>query len=101
VEKLAATMPMPIKFESRRKKIQRFLSLPNLTVEKVWFPILQTLLSTYYDQKRIIYVAMDRTNWDYINLMVVSLIWDKRALPIYFELLPIKLPYNYPKSLAR
>jgi hypothetical protein len=29
VESLATQLPIPIKFESRRKKIQRFLSLPN------------------------------------------------------------------------
>ena len=29
VESLATQLPLPIEFESRRKKIQRFLSLPN------------------------------------------------------------------------
>jgi hypothetical protein len=39
LESLAAQLPMPILFESRRKKIQRFLSLSNLTIEKVWLNI--------------------------------------------------------------
>ena len=34
LEKLANALPIGIKFESRRKRIQRFLSLPNLTIEK-------------------------------------------------------------------
>jgi len=33
LETLAASMPIPIVFESRRKKIQRFLSLPNLSID--------------------------------------------------------------------
>jgi len=41
LEKLASALPLPIKFESRRKRIQRFLSLPNLTIEKIWFPIIE------------------------------------------------------------
>jgi hypothetical protein len=88
LEKLANALPIGIKFESRRKRIQRFLSLPNLTIEKVWFPIVKELLEIYFSNEKIIYVAIDRTNWSCINLFMVSIIWDKRAFPIYFELLP-------------
>ncbi|MFM6079326.1 MAG: IS4 family transposase, partial [Dolichospermum sp.] len=38
LEALATALPIPIKFESRKRKIQRFLSLPNLTIEEIWFP---------------------------------------------------------------
>jgi hypothetical protein len=88
LERLANGIPFPIKFESRRKRIQRFLSLPNLTIEKIWFPIITEWLSIYFTNKKIIYVAIDRTNWSRINLFMVSVIWDKRAFPIYFKLLP-------------
>ena len=88
LEKLASALPLPIKFESRRKRIQRFLSLPNLTIEKIWFPIIQELLKTYFTSEKIIYLAIDRTNWCRINLFMVSIIWDKRAFPVYFTLLP-------------
>ncbi|NEO65723.1 MAG: IS4 family transposase [Moorea sp. SIO4G2] len=88
LEKLANTLPLPIKFESRRKRLQRFLSLPNLTIEKIWFPIFEELLKTYFTSETLIYLAIDRTNWGRINLFMVSLIWEKRAFPIYFTLLP-------------
>lgn len=88
LEKLANALPLPIKFESRRKRIQRFLSLPNLTIEKIWFPIIEELLKTYFTPKKVIYLAIDRTNWCRINLFMVSIIWDKRAFPVYFTLLP-------------
>jgi hypothetical protein len=32
LEKIANTLPLPILFESRRKKVQRFLSQPSLTI---------------------------------------------------------------------
>jgi hypothetical protein len=35
---LAESLPLPILFESRKKKIKRFLRWENLTIEKVWFP---------------------------------------------------------------
>ena len=88
LEKLASALPLPIKFESRRKRIQRFLSLSNLTIEKVWFPIIEELLRRYFTSEKIIYLAIDRTNWCRINLFMVSIIWDKRAFPVYFTLLP-------------
>lgn len=88
LERLANALPLAIKFESRRKRIQRFLSLPNLTLEKVWLPIVKEWLETYFSPEKIIYLAIDRTNWSCINLFMVSVIWDKRAFPIYFELLP-------------
>ncbi|BAZ68094.1 MAG: hypothetical protein KME28_04900 [Pelatocladus maniniholoensis HA4357-MV3] len=88
LETLATVLPIPIIFESRRKKIQRFLSLPNLTIEKTWFPIVTAWLETNFTCEKIIYVVIDRTNWAGVNLFMVSVVWDKRAFPVYFELLP-------------
>ncbi len=88
LETLATALPIPITFESRRKKIQRFLSLPSLTIEKIWFPIVTTWLKTHFTSAKIIYVVIDRTNWACVNLFMISVVWDKRAFPVYFELLP-------------
>ncbi|MDF5715728.1 MAG: IS4 family transposase [Rhizonema sp. NSF051] len=102
LETLATALPIPIIFESRRKKIQRFLSLPNLTIEKIWFPIVTTWLSINFTELKIIHVVIDRTNWRSlpgrgfcpasfaacVNLFMVSVVWDKRSFPVYFELLP-------------
>ncbi|KYC34629.1 transposase [Scytonema hofmannii PCC 7110] len=59
LEALATNLPIPILFESRRKKLQRFLSLPFLTIEKIWFPIVTTWLSTYFQSDKMIYVVID------------------------------------------
>ncbi|KAB8318622.1 transposase [Tolypothrix campylonemoides VB511288] len=87
-EKLALALPLPILFESRRKKLQRFLSLPILNVEKLWFPIINSWLAQNFTLNQVLYLAIDRTSWGRINLMVVSIIYDNRAIPIYFEFLP-------------
>ena len=86
LEALATSMPIPILFESRRKKIQRFLSVPNLSIENIWFPMVENWLSTYFETEKLIYVVIDRTNWSQINLFMVSVVWDKRAFPVYFIL---------------
>jgi hypothetical protein len=88
LEQLANLFPQKILFESRRKKLQRFLSLPNLTIEKIWWPLFSHWLTNNFDLSEILYIAIDRTQWGLINLIFVSLIYQKRAIPIYFEILP-------------
>jgi hypothetical protein len=87
IEALATALPIPILFESRRKKIQRFLSLKYINVEEIWFPIIKSWLEIYFPLNEVIYVVIDRTNWGRINLLMISVVWDKRSIPIYFELL--------------
>ena len=88
IEKLATAIPIPILFESRRKKVQRFLSLPILNLKTLWFPIIQDWLAQTFSEKHPVYLVIDRTIWQRQNLIMISLIYDKRAIPIYFELLP-------------
>jgi uncharacterized membrane protein len=75
-------------FESRRRSIQRFLKLPILNIEKLWFPLIKYILSTQFKKKQELKVAIDRTQWRDKNVFMISLIWDKRALPLYWQILP-------------
>jgi hypothetical protein len=88
LEALANVFPLCIKFESRRRKLQRFLVLPQFTFGNIWFPIVAYWLETYCQMGTVLYVAIDRTQWGRINLLMISLIWDKRAIPLYWTLLP-------------
>ena len=87
LEKLANALPLPVLFDSRRKKIQRLLMVPHLGFKTLWFPILRSLIPTLFPANSTLYLAMDRTNWRLTNLMVVSLIYDKRAIPVYIQIL--------------
>ncbi len=84
IEKLATVLPQPILFESRRRSIQRFLLLPQLSVKCLWFPLLKhwVKISKLTKSKRLTF-AIDRTQWRDQNVFVVSLIEDKRAIPVY------------------
>lgn len=86
-ELIATALPLPILFESRRKKLQRLLSLKALNMKRIWFPILQDWLATTFPDSDPLYIALDRTNWDNINLLMVSLIYRNRAIPLYGEFL--------------
>ena len=90
LEVLAESLPLPIQFESRRRKIRRLLRLPNFTIEALWFPCVQVLLEKMCKPKERIYVAIDRTSWGVVNILMVSVIYDHRAWPIYWEALEKK-----------
>ena len=76
LETLATALPLPILFESRRKRIQRFLSLPGLKIVTKEFPIVTTWLATYFRDSQVIYLVIDRTSWGYINLFMISVVGD-------------------------
>lgn len=94
IEKLAAFFPLPIKYESRRRHIQRFLLLPQLQIKLLWFPIIKKWLRIGRKNK-LCYVAIDRTRWQERNLLVAALIKDKRAIPLFWFLLDKKGNSNF------
>jgi len=92
LEILAEALPIPILFESRRKKLKRFLKLEILNIEKIWFPVLKEMLKQQerFTIKGLVYIAIDQTSWGAINILMVRFIYDKRAIPIYWDILDKK-----------
>jgi hypothetical protein len=100
LESIANALPMPILFESRRRKIQRFLSSPKFKVSKIWLPLIAIWLKTYFQTSQTIYVVIDRTKWSGINLLMISIVWDKRAIPVCFKLLHQKGNSNLAQQIS-
>ena len=90
IERLAATLPLPIQQNSRRRHIQRFLSLKRLSVVLLWFPLIQQIISRQIGKGKQLIIALDRTQWKEKNILMVSAIYQKRALPIFWILLDKK-----------
>jgi len=90
IERLAATLPLPIQQNSRRRHIQRFLSLKRLSVVLLWFPLIQQIISRQIGKGKQLIVALDKTQWKEKNILMVSAIYQKRALPIFWILLAKK-----------
>ncbi|MEG4925174.1 IS4 family transposase, partial [Microcoleus sp. F10-D1] len=67
LERLARVFPYPITTESRRRKLQRFLDLPQLTIALIWLPLIAYWLKTYCSAGPTLLVAIDRTQWGCIN----------------------------------
>ena len=90
LEELARRFPYSIQLRSRVKKIQRFLSLKQFNLKTLWFPNLKTWLDEEWNIKEMVDLVIDRSQWREINLLMVSLVYNHRAIPVYFSLLPKK-----------
>lgn len=88
LERLARMFPYPITIESRHRKLQRFLELPQLTLNLLWYPLITYWLATYCQAGQTLRIVIDRTQWGSINLLMVSLVWEQRAIPLFWTLLP-------------
>ncbi|XWK88672.1 MAG: IS4 family transposase [Phormidium sp.] len=95
IERLAATLPLPILENSRRRHIQRFLSLRKLSVLALWFPIIKEVISRQIKPGSQLIIALDRTQWKENNVLMVSVIHQKRAFPIFWMLLDKKGACNF------
>jgi hypothetical protein len=87
LESIATKLAMPIKFESRRKKIQRFLSDDEWDIDDVWLSLVIAGIQGNIQQNNVVYLAIDRTKWQSNNILMVSMIWLHRAIPIYWKML--------------
>ena len=80
IERLAATLPLPIQQNSRRRHLQRFLNLNALSVLLLWFPIIEEIINQHFKVGSQLIIAMDRTQWKENNVLMVSVIYKKEPL---------------------
>jgi hypothetical protein len=102
---LSSVFPQPIQYRSRKRNLQRFLVLPQLSIRLLWFPLLKYWLrqeesgiglnrAQRRHRKKLTFrkfgywlVAIDRTEWKGRNVFMVSLVWGTHALPLDWEVL--------------
>lgn len=64
IERLAALLPLPVLYESRRRHIQRFLKLPCLSVALIWFPIIKNLIEAKIKPGSRLYVRLGQNSME-------------------------------------
>ncbi len=93
-------MPIPILYESRRKKIQRLLASSSLSLSLFWFPLIKSIVEKEFKLVERLILVLDRTQWQDNNVFMISVIWKKRALPIYWLVLEKKGSSNIREQIA-
>lgn len=87
LERLAVALPLTTLQNSRRRHLQRFLSLKALSMLVIWFPIIREVISRQLKTGSQLIIALDRTQWKERNVLMVSAIYQQRAFPIFWTLL--------------
>ena len=90
ISKLSNYFPLPIQLESKRKHIQRFLTLKELSLPLFWFPLVKIIIENLFNSSSELVLIIDRTQWQDTNILMISVAWKKRALPIYWHILSHK-----------
>ena len=100
IERLASCLPIPILYESRRKKLKRFLVLSALSLTIFWFPLIKLIIEKEFKRGKRLILVLDRTQWKDNNVFLISVIWRNRALPIYWLLLKKQGSSNIREQIA-
>lgn len=58
-----------------------------MSVVLLWFPLIEEILKRHFKLRVQLIIALDRTQWEENNVLMVSAIYQKRALPIFWVLL--------------
>jgi hypothetical protein len=56
-------------------------------LDNIWLLLVIGWIKGSINQNNPIYLAIDRTKWQSNNILMVSMIWRKRAIPIYWKML--------------
>ena len=100
IERLASCLSIPILYESRRKKIQRFLVSSSLSLSLFWFPLIKSIVEKEFKCVERLVLVLDRTQWQDNNVFMISVMWKNRALPIYWLVLEKKGSSNVREQIA-
>lgn len=87
IERLATLFAQPILFHSRRKNIQRFLNLPIISPETLWFPIVLDWIQRHFQRQSSLCLVIDRTQWSKQNVLMVSVLYKNQTVPVFWMLL--------------
>jgi len=62
--------------------------LPKLTIDQIWYQLITYWLTTYCQAGETLSIVIDRTQWGSINILTIALVYKKRAIPLFWSLLP-------------
>ena len=97
---IAIAFPSSAQPESRYRRIQRFIHEAPIDYDGVALFVMSLFLFTHSD----CYLTLDRTNWQWgkenINILVLAVVYQGQAIPIYWLLLDKKGNSNCRERIA-
>jgi hypothetical protein len=87
VGQILTATPLAGTRDSLKKRVQRFLKNPSVTVETYYEPVARRLLTRLAAGGARIHLTRDRTEWSDFNILYVCVGWRGRALPLVWGML--------------
>jgi len=56
-------------------------------LDDIWLSLVIAWIKGSVKQNKVVYLAIDRTKWQSNNILMVTMIWRNRAIPIYWKML--------------
>lgn len=87
VGQILTALPLAGTRDTLKKRVQRFLRNPSVTVELYYEPLARRILQRLAAGGARIHLTMDRTEWGDFNILYVCVGWRGRALPLLWAML--------------
>jgi hypothetical protein len=87
VGQIVTALPLAGTRDSLKKRVQRFLKNPGVSVEVHYEPVARRLLTRLAAGGARIHLTIDRTEWSDFNILYVCVGWRGRALPLLWGML--------------
>jgi hypothetical protein len=87
VGQILTALPLAGTRDSLKKRVQRFLKNPSVTVELYYEPLARRILQRLAGGGARIHLTVDRTEWGAFNLLYICVGWRGRALPLLWGML--------------
>jgi hypothetical protein len=87
VGQILTALPLAGTRDSLKKRVQRFLKNPSVTVETYYEPLARRMLQRLAAGGARIHLTIDRTEWGDVNILYLCVGWRGRALPLVWGML--------------
>jgi hypothetical protein len=84
---IVTALPLAGARDSLKKRVQRFLKNPDVTVDDYYHPLAKRILKRLVAGGARVHLTIDRTQWATFNVLYVGVGWRGRALPLLWRML--------------
>ena len=71
-----------------------------MSIPLFWFPLVKKNIEILFSISSELVLILDRTQWQNTNILMISLAWKKRAIPLYWKILTHKGAGNLTEKKA-
>ena len=66
------------------------MNLKEFSLALFWFPLVKKIIEILFTFSSELVLILDKTQWQNTNILMISLAWQKRAIPLYWKILTHK-----------